>query len=137
MGPGKMVGLKPRRLPAITAWTVALLVAGCGAQPKLVPVVGKVSHMGQPVTAGSVILIPDAGNSYLKDNPSSLLQTDGSFAFKTFPFGDGVPPGKYTAILAPELAGRLKAAAHGKAGTSPWKLDVPGTGLKDVALVVK
>ena len=110
---------------------------GCGNQPKLVPVTGKVTHKGQAVTAGSVILYPDTANSFQKDNPSSLLQVDGSFSFKTFPFGEGVPPGRYKVTLAPELASRLKAARYAKPETTPWQVDVPDSGKKDLDLEVK
>lgn len=117
-------------------WLVILLT-GCGNQPKLVPVTGKVTHKGQAVTAGSVILYPDAANSFQKDNPSSLLQVDGSFSFKTFPFGEGVPPGKYKATLAPELANRLKVPKYARPETTPWDLVIPDSGRKDLQLVVE
>src|SRR5579885_3794759 len=95
------------RTAAASAVLLALAAAsGCGDRPKLVTVTGKVVHKGEPLTAGSIIFHPDAGNSYQKDKPSSLLQLDGSFTMKTFPFGDGVPPGKYKVTLAPELANR-------------------------------
>lgn len=116
---------------------LAALMTGCGNQPKLVPVTGKVTHKGQGVTAGSVVLFPDAANSYQKDNPSSLLQLDGSFTFKTFPFGEGVPLGKYKVTLAPELASRLKAPKYARAETTPWELIVPDSGRKDLELVVE
>ena len=89
----------------ISYWPVVvvlgtLMAAGCsGDRPKLVAAAGKVTYKGQPLTAGSIIFHPDAGNSYQKDRPSSLLQLDGSFTMKTFPFGDGVPPGQYKACL--------------------------------------
>lgn len=130
----------PRRLahPLLLGLLATSLLPGCGGdKPKLVPVTGKVTHKGQGVTAGSVILYPDAANSYQKDNPSSLLQVDGSFSFKTFPFGDGVPPGKYKAALAPELASRLKAPKYARAETSPWLVEVPDTGKKNLDLEVK
>ncbi len=132
-----MTKMFPRYFLASAGLACTMMAAGCGNKPKLVPVTGKVSHKGQPVTAGSVILVPDPGNSYLKDSPSSLLQTDGSFTFKTFPFGEGVPPGRYTGTLAPELAKRLRVPSHGKAETSPWKLDVTEKGLKDIVWEVK
>ncbi|MEO2091269.1 MAG: hypothetical protein ABGY75_17550, partial [Gemmataceae bacterium] len=95
------------RLPPLIAVPL-LLAVGCGEKPPaLVPVTGKVVMNDQPLTAGSIYLHPAATNDYQKDKPSSLLQLDGSFSVKTFPFGDGVPPGTYKVTLAPELAGRV------------------------------
>ncbi len=116
---------------------VLFLAAGCADRPTLVPVSGRVTVEGQPVTAGSVTLYPAEGNAYRKDNPSSLLQTDGTFSFKTYPYGEGVSPGLYTMTLDPGLAGRLKAARYARPETSPWKLDVPPVGLRDVQMEVR
>jgi hypothetical protein len=117
---------------------VLLVNGGCGpGKPKLVPVTGKVIQKGNPVTAGSIIFHPDAGNSYQKDRPSSLLQTDGSFTLKTFPFGDGVPPGLYKVTLAPELASRLGRPDYARPDKTPWSVTVPDSGLTDQVFEVK
>ena len=127
----------------ISYWPVAvvlttLMAAGCsGDRPKLVAAAGKVTHKGQPLTAGSIIFHPDAGNSYQKDRPSSLLQLDGSFTMKTFPFGDGVPPGQYKATLAPELAGRIRLPKYADPAKTPWSVDIPETGKTDLILETK
>lgn len=130
---------KPRSILHMQALMVAVLVtsAGCADRPNLVPVTGKVTVKGQPVTAGSVALHPGEGNAHQKDNPSSLLQTDGAFTFKTYPYGEGVPPGRYTMTLDPALAGRLKMAQYARPDTSPWKLDVPAGGLRDLKMEVR
>lgn len=114
-------------------------IAGCGSgdRPKLVPVVGIVTMDSKPLTAGSINLYPDSSNAYTKDKPSSLLQLDGSFSIKTYPFGDGVPPGKYKATLAPELATRIKRPKYSKPDETPWSLEVPDSGLTDLKLEVK
>lgn len=113
-------------------------VAGCGEEkPKLVPVTGKVTFKGKPLTAGSVYFHPDAGNSYTKDVPSSLLQLDGAFAMKTFPFGEGISPGKYRVTLAPELANRIGKPVYANPTKTPWTVDVPDAGLPDQLLEVK
>ncbi|MFM7070833.1 MAG: hypothetical protein ACKO38_03440, partial [Planctomycetota bacterium] len=76
-------------------------LVGCGGnQPPLAPVTGKVAMDGKPLTAGAIVFHPDVANSFQDDKPSSLLQLDGSFTMRTFPFGDGVPPGKYKVTLA-------------------------------------
>lgn len=111
--------------------------AGCSDRPALVPLTGTVTLKGQPVTAGAVVLYPAEGNIYQKDNPSSLLQTDGSFTFKTYPHGEGVAPGHYTMTLDPALANRLKVGQYARPETSPWKLDVPAVGLRDLKMEVR
>ena len=50
---------------------------------------------------------------------------------RTYPFGDGVPPGSYKVTLSPELANRLKLPDYGDAAKTPWKLDVPESGVPD------
>jgi hypothetical protein len=119
---------------------VLVLFAACGCggdKPKLVSVTGKVLHNGQPLTAGSIIFYPDAGNSYQKDKPSSLLQVDGSFTMKTYPFGDGVPLGTYKVTLAPELAARIGRPDYAKPERTPLSIVVPESGLADQVFEVK
>jgi len=108
-----------------------LLLAGCTdpGRPTLVPVTGRVVIDGQPLTAGAIIFHPSEGNPYMKDRPSSLLQLDGSFSMKTFPFGKGVSPGPYQVTLAPELATRIRRSEYARADTTPWSVEVPVTGL--------
>ena len=119
----------------------ALLVAisGCGNsdKPKLVVLSGTVTMDSKPLTAGSINFHPDSSNAYVKDKPSSLLQTDGSFIAKTFPFGEGISPGKYKVTLAPELAARIKRPKYGKSDETPWSIDVPESGITDLKLEVK
>lgn len=127
-----------RRLAATGLGVVAALLVGCGGEkPQLVAVTGKVTHKGEPVTAGSIIFHPEAGGAYQKDKPSSLLQLDGSFTMKTFPFGDGVSPGTYKVTLAPELAGRLKMPRYADPAKTPWSIEVPAAGVTDKVFEVK
>ena len=107
-------------------------LVGCGDdRPKMVPVNGKVEMYGLPVTAGAIYFHPDAANSFQKDSPSSQLQTDGSFTIKTFPYGEGVPPGKYKVTLTPELATRIEHPDIGQLDKTPWDIEVPESGVKD------
>jgi hypothetical protein len=123
-------------LPVLVLVLVA--ICGCGGdKPKLVSVTGKVIHKGQPLTAGSIIFYPDAGNSYQKDKPSSLLQLDGSFTMKTYPFGDGVPLGTYKVTLAPELAARIGRPDYAKPDKTPLSVVVSESGLADQVFEVK
>lgn len=123
------------------AFSIALLsclLCGCGGpKPTLVPVTGKVTKDGQPVTAGTIYLHAASAGAYEKDSPSSLLQVDGSFAIKTFPFGDGVPPGDYKVTLSPELASRLKLPKHGKASDTPLTVTIPPEGLSNWLIELK
>jgi hypothetical protein len=125
-------GVKTMSQLATTVCAAMLLVllAGCGGnQPTLVPVTGKVTMAGQPLTAGSIIFHPDSANSFQDDKPSSLLQIDGSFTLQTFPFGEGVPPGKYKVTLAPELASRIGRPQFADPLKTPWSVEIPAEGL--------
>lgn len=116
------------------------LSLGCSRGPEpphMVVVTGKVLANGQPVTAGAIYFHPDETNSFQADKPSSLLQLDGSFTAKTYPFGEGVPPGQYKVTLSPELASRLKKARYAQPSQTPWTIDVTDQGVKDHVFEVK
>lgn len=115
-----------------------LSTAGCSSdQPPLVEVSGRVTMRGEPLTAGAIYLTPDATNRFQGDQPSSLLETDGSFRIKTYPYGEGVPPGKYAVTLAPALAARIRRPDLADPKKSPWQVDVPSDGLRDQLFEVK
>ena len=76
-------------------------------------------------------LHPDASNSFQDDTPSGQLHLDGSFTIRTFPFGDGVPPGRYKVTLVPELASRIGHPEYGQLESTPWQITVPEGGLTD------
>jgi hypothetical protein len=114
-----------------------LAVTGCGDKPKLVEVSGKVTHKGNPVTGGSVWFHPADGNAYQGEKPSGQLQLDGTFSARSFPHGDGMPPGKYKVTLSPDLAARIGKPALGNATKTTWSVEVPDTGLKDHVFEVK
>jgi hypothetical protein len=123
---------------AVCLLLAALAAPGCsGDRPKLVAVTGKVVHKGQPLTAGSIWLHPDAGNPYHGEKPSCQLGLDGAFTMRTYPYGDGVPPGAYRVTLSPELASRIKLPAYGDPARTPWRLDVPDGGIRDYVLEAK
>jgi hypothetical protein len=111
--------------------------AGCGNRPKLVQVTGKVVHKGQPLTAGSIYFHPVGGSPREGEKSSSLLQLDGSFRAKTFPYGDGLPPGPYKVTLSPDLANRVRLPAYADPARTPWQIVVPDDGLPDHDLEVK
>lgn len=122
----------------VTMLLLSLLLVGCGQpKPNMVPVTGKVTQAGQPVTAGSIYLHAASADAYQKDTPSSMLQLDGSFTIKTFPFGEGVPPGDYKVTLSPELASRLKLPQHGTVTETPLQITVPPEGLSNWLIDLK
>src|SRR6476659_4534962 len=115
------------RLPPTSLLVVIIVsaLAGCGSKPKLVTVTGRVSHGTRAVTGGSVWFHPDGGNEGKAERMSGLLQTDGTFSARTFPHGDGIPPGKYRVTLSPDLAGRAGVVRYGQVGNTPWLVEVP------------
>ena len=114
---------------------IAFLITGCNQdKPKLVKVNGKIIFNGQPLTAGSINFHPASTNTFTKDNPSSILQEDGSFNMKTFPYGDGVSPGDYKITLAPQLASRISLPNLAYPEKTNAKIIVPETGLENYIL---
>lgn len=122
-------------LPALAC----LALIGCGGEPapKLVAVTGKVSHKGQPLTAGNIFFHPADGGAGTPESPSSQLQLDGSFTIVSVPYGDGARPGKYKVTLSPALADRIRKPEYGDRNRTPWVVDVPENGLADKVLEVK
>jgi hypothetical protein len=124
-------------LPALV---LLVATAGCGTQPKLVAVTGKVVFRGQPLTAGSIFFHPvtvPTEPERAREKSSSLLQLDGSFTAKTFPFGDGLPPGLYKVTLSRDLASRVQLPEYGDPARTRWQLDVPAEVVRDRILEVK
>jgi hypothetical protein len=73
---------------------------GCGSgsavPPTLIPVKGKVTYKGQPVTKGVVRFEPDGGFGRMA---TGQLQSDGTFELSTLKPGDGVVPGVHRVTL--------------------------------------
>ena len=127
-----------RVVASLSVGCAVLLALGCGSdKPKLVTVTGKVVFKNEPLTAGSIWFVPDLGNAYQGEKPSCQLQLDGSFTMRTYPFGDGVPPGAYKVMLSPELANRIKKPEYGDAAKTPLTLTVPDVGVRDHVIDVK
>jgi len=126
-----------RPVIAVALFFGVVALAGCGTKPKLVAVTGKVTHGGKSVTGGSVWFHPERGNPDKPERMSGQLQLDGTFTARTFPHGDGIPPGKYKVTLSPDLAGRAGTPRYGDVATTPWSVDVTETGLADKAFEIK
>lgn len=117
---------------------LGLAITGCGNNsPKLVSVTGKAVHKNEPLIAGSIWLHPDSTNEVKTEPSSCVLQMDGSFKMRTYPYGDGVPPGKYKVTFAPELANRINLPQFGDPAKTPLALTVPDEGLRDIIVEAK
>jgi hypothetical protein len=125
-----------RLITATALFALALAMSGCGSKPKLVAVTGKVTHKGKAMTGGSVWFHAEGGQDKV-EKMGGQLQLDGTFTAKTFPHGDGIPPGKYKVTLSPDLAGRAGVPKYGSPDKTPWEVDVPDTGLADHAFEIK
>lgn len=122
---------------ALSLWVLLMMTTGCSdGRPVLVNVSGNVVFQGQPLTAGSISMIPAGDNDFQGDAPSSQLQLDGQFEMKTFPWGVGVTPGKYTLTLSSELANRIRRPDYGLASKSPLKISVPHEGISNMEIVI-
>jgi hypothetical protein len=130
--------MRPTRIvTAVGLFAAAFALVGCGSKPKLVPVTGNVTHKGKAVTGGSVWFHPEGGDPDRAEKMSGQLQFDGTFTARTFPHGDGIPPGKYKVTLSPDLAGRAGVPQYGDANKTPWSVDVPDAGLADHRFEIK
>lgn len=95
-------------LSLVPAWMLVSLFAltglvGCGSDsPHVVPVKGKISYQGKPLTSGTVMLVPE-GSGF---GATGQIQPDGSFTLTSFKQNDGAAPGKYkvTVEVFPEAA---------------------------------
>jgi hypothetical protein len=65
---------------------------GSGALPPLIPVKGKVTYKGKPLTKGLVKFQPDGGYGR---SARGELQADGTFVLSTNKEGDGVVAGSH------------------------------------------
>jgi hypothetical protein len=78
----------------VLAVSSAFVSGGCGSSdaPPLatLPVAGKISYKGKPLTQGTVTFAPEDGFGREASGP---IQSDGSFTLSTFKTGDGAVPG--------------------------------------------
>lgn len=91
------------RAPAsVLILAAAVLTVGCkGSTEKMAPVSGKVTVAGQPLSSGSVTLIPTSGES-----KAGLMagQIDSSGTYTIHTGGkDGAPLGKYKVKVDPSM----------------------------------
>jgi hypothetical protein len=117
-----------RRLIAITMVAVCLVpVGGCGsggvAVTPLVPVKGKVTYKGKPLTVGTVRFEPDGYGRMA----SGKLQSDGTFVLSTLKDGDGAAVGHhrvYVTDVDKSLAQDRAFKKYSGAASSKVEVDV-------------
>ena len=127
----------PKRIAAALTLLAVLTVGGCGNKPTLAPVKGRVTHGDRTVTGGSVWFHPEARRHGQSERMSGQLQIDGTFIVRTFPHGDGIPPGHYRVTLSPDLAARARVPQYGDVARTPWVVEVPDGGLAECVLEIK
>jgi hypothetical protein len=110
------------------AIVVAMLLGccvGCGANgsgtlPQLIPVKGKVTFKGQPVSMGSIRFEPD---DYGRP-ATGKLQSDGTYVLTTLKDGDGVVPGHHrVSIIDLNIKSKDGAVLQKYLNTSKAKLE--------------
>lgn len=120
-------------------WILALaclaLWIGCGKSggPTTVPVAGKVTCQGQPLTTGTVTFVPTAA----KGRPASGdLQADGTYRLSSFSAGDGAMPGDYKVVVVSLKSGpTLEKPRQPEVSAVPKKYAASGT--TDLTATVK
>jgi hypothetical protein len=91
--------------------------------PDVIPVKGKVTYKGQPVTKGSIKFEPDGFGR----EAHGQIQSDGTFVLTTLKEGDGAVAGHHrvavtgTGIKSPKDA---LAKKYGGVSSSGWTADV-------------
>jgi hypothetical protein len=108
----------------VVALAFALLVScGCGSSPRadgsaIVPVKGKVTYKGKPLTEGSITFEPD---DFGREAHGSI-KPDGTFVLTTFKEGDGAVRGLH----------RVAVTGSGKGVSVPVKFRTPSSSKVEV-----
>ncbi len=97
-------------------------LAGCGGEPGLVKVTGRVTYKGQPVSKGQVFFTPEKGGRAA----DGALDSDGNYRLGTFDLGDGAYVGSY--LVSVVSRGEDKAPPTGKRARPVMEEDMQGTG---------
>ncbi len=89
------------RLLSATALLLSILCQGCDTSPTIspslpVPVKGKITHRGKPLTQGEITFEPTDGGR----EAHGKIQPDGSFELTTFQEGDGALVGVHRVLIA-------------------------------------
>lgn len=78
---------------------LSVVLGGCGGdnRPKLVPVAGRISLDGKPLSSGSVTLRPESAQGGW-EQPTGIIEADGKYVVYTQGRA-GAPPGKYRVVI--------------------------------------
>jgi hypothetical protein len=96
---------------------------GSGTTASLIPVKGKVTYKGQPLTTGVIKFEPDGYGREARGK----IQSDGTFVLTTFKDGDGVVAGHHAVTVLDtgiKSARNAVAKKYGEAASSGLTADV-------------
>lgn len=116
------------RPPLLDIWVFGclgiLLLGGCGESlPTTVPVTGKVTFKGEPLTDGTVSFHPqEIAEGLPKRTATGKLQADGSFTLSTFRTEDGAVPGTYRVTVHSYLSEPGSSNDDQKVGEYKWRI---------------
>lgn len=105
------------------ALAIAPTLVGCGGEPGLAKVSGKITYKGQPVTKGWIYFTPKKGGTRAAD---SVIDSSGYYRLGTFDVGDGAYPGPYQVSIVSR--GDDQAKPTGKRAKAVMDEDMQGTG---------
>ena len=124
--------LSRRRVAGFSLLLATGLLTGCSSTG-LVPVSGKLLKGGKVPESGFQINF-DPVNLRGEERAIAGMQLDGTFKMYTLP-NPGVKPGEYfVSIGIIPLSGAQRPEKFGAARTSPWKVTVPNSGIKNLVL---
>lgn len=80
-------------LGGLTVLGSTLLLVGCGRSgPHTIPISGRVTYQGKPVSTGEVRYVPQDGSAR---QARGTLDSNGEFRLTTYALNDGALPGDY------------------------------------------
>jgi len=124
--------LSRRTVASFFLLLAAGLLTGCSSKG-LVPVSGKLQKGGKVPESGFQINF-DPVSLRGEERAIAGMQLDGTFKMYTLP-NPGVKPGEYfVSIGIIPLSGAKRPEKFGAARTTPWKVTVPTSGVKNLVL---
>jgi hypothetical protein len=89
---------------AILALMAALCCCGCSRGPEIVPVAGKITIDGKPLSTGFIVMYQEGFRP-----ATAKIGSDGSFAFKTLKERDGCLRGEHSVtVMSNEVLGATR-----------------------------